>query len=147
MKSIFLGLLVCLLFAQSYALFTHLNAREDFCIYKKLTENDKLNVNYVSSGQNEQKIIMRVNRCTEIWDLTPTITIRSLILKAESLKKSWSREKATQMSSQLALAHIRSAGDQWTTSRKSFHLTYLWEKELTSKLHLPVVQLSTFNNS
>ena len=60
MKSITTLSILFALFACSTALFTHINPREDFCIFKKLIENDKLNINYVTSGQNEQKVVMRV---------------------------------------------------------------------------------------
>lgn len=48
------------IFFNAYALNIQLNPREDFCIYKKLKLGEKLNINYVSSGQNEARIMMKV---------------------------------------------------------------------------------------
>ena len=57
---LYITILVTISFIHCYALHTTLAPRQEFCVYKKVTEGDKLNINYVSSGTDEHKMIMRV---------------------------------------------------------------------------------------
>mmetsp|Transcript_58463 Transcript_58463/g.67520 ORF Transcript_58463/g.67520 Transcript_58463/m.67520 type:complete len:199 (+) Transcript_58463:29-625(+) len=59
MKTVFQLQLLLALLACTYSLHTTIAPRETFCVYKYLANNDKLTINYVSSGLEEQQINMK----------------------------------------------------------------------------------------
>lgn len=71
MRLLCLGIILAALFSCGLCIYTHIDQRRDFCIYKRMMTGDKLNVNYVSSGQNEERVRLQVKR------ETPAIQISS----------------------------------------------------------------------
>ena len=47
---------------QGECLHTTIEPKVDFCLYKNVNAGEKLNINYISSGQDENRMMMKVSR-------------------------------------------------------------------------------------
>ena len=60
MKKNLSALILLFLSIESYAMHTTVLPKQEFCLYKNVNEGEKLNINYISSGQDEKKMMLRV---------------------------------------------------------------------------------------